>query len=62
MKQKLKVNRAQLLPLIRNHCGSVGTAVEVGTYRGNFAEVMISRLKPDNFHAVENAGHQTYRG
>lgn len=53
MKQKLKVNRAQLLPLIRQHCVTVGTAVEVGTYKGNFAEVMISRLKPETFHAVD---------
>lgn len=42
-------NRAQLLTVLPKG----GTAIEIGTYRGNFAESILTTLQPDELHLVD---------
>ena len=49
----LKFNRAQLMTEIHQHLGDVEIAVEVGTWRGDFAKEMCRRLQPEKFYAVD---------
>lgn len=53
MSHKFNFDRGSLMVAIKEYLGEVDTAVEVGTYRGQFATVMINRLKPNNFYAVD---------
>lgn len=49
----LKYNRFQLMTEIKGHLGNIHTAVEVGTWRGDFATEMCNRLQPEKFYAVD---------
>lgn len=49
----LNFNRDQLMTEIQQHLGAIKIAVEIGTWRGGFAEVMCRRLKPEQFYAVD---------
>lgn len=53
MSNKFKFDRNKLMSVIGDHIDSVDVAVEVGTYKGEFAVSMIDRLDPVNFYAVD---------
>ena len=53
MSHKFNFDRGSLMIAIKEYLGEVNTAVEVGTHRAQFASVMINRLKPKNFYAVD---------
>lgn len=53
MSNKFKFDRNKLMSVIGNHIDGVDVAVEVGTYKGEFAVSMIDRLDPEKFYAVD---------
>jgi hypothetical protein len=53
MKKTLRFSRPELMSVFKNALGTIHSAVEVGTYQGEFAKVMINKLQPTVFHAVD---------
>lgn len=53
MSHRFKFGRIELMTTVKEHLGDIDTAVEVGTYQGQFASVMIDRLEPNKFYAVD---------
>jgi len=49
----LPYTRDTLMDRIRSHLGTVNTAIEIGTWRGDFASVMCNRLQPVKFYAID---------
>jgi SAM-dependent methyltransferase len=49
----LSYTRHILLDKIKSHLGEIGTAIEIGTWRGDFANLMCSKLQPNKFYAVD---------
>jgi len=49
----LGYTRHTLMDKIKQHLGSVETAIEIGTWRGDFAQVMCNKLNPAKFYAVD---------
>lgn len=49
----LQVTRHQLMSMIRQHLGNIDVAIEVGTWRGDFADAMCSILDPNKFYAID---------
>jgi len=50
---KLSYGREKLLDQIKNFLVDVDIAVEVGTYKGDFGQIIIDKTKPNNFYAVD---------
>jgi hypothetical protein len=50
---KLSYTRYVLMDNIKSQLGSIDTAIEIGTWRGDFAQVMCDKLAPDKFYAVD---------
>jgi predicted O-methyltransferase YrrM len=50
---KLGYTRQALMQTIKQHLGKVNTAIEIGTWRGDYAAVMCHQLKPNRFYAVD---------
>lgn len=46
-------NRNSLLNTIKSHRGNIKTALEVGTWRGDYAQVICDALQPETFYAVD---------
>lgn len=47
-------SRSQILnDITKEYKKDIGIAIEVGTWRGDFAESMITQLNPKNFYAVD---------
>ena len=53
MSYRFKFDRVGLMIAIKEYLGPIHTAIEVGTYQGFFADVMIHRLNPGQFYAVD---------
>lgn len=54
MAYQTKKSRNELLGTFKSLLGgSIGTAVEIGTYQAEFANQIISHTKPDQFYAVD---------
>lgn len=49
----LGYTRQSLLDKIKSHLGEINTAIEIGTWRGDFANLMCSKLQPNKFYAVD---------
>lgn len=49
----LGYTRHILLDKIKSHLGEIDTAIEIGTWRGDFANLMCSKLQPNKFYAVD---------
>lgn len=49
----LGYTRHTLMDKIKSHLGDINTAIEIGTWRGDFANLMCSKLQPDKFYAVD---------
>jgi hypothetical protein len=49
----LGYTRHTLMDKIKQHLDSIETAVEIGTWRGDFAQVMCSKLNPTKFYAID---------
>lgn len=49
----LSYSRHALLEKIKSHLGNIETAIEVGTWRGDFAAVMCNKLAPNKFYAID---------
>jgi hypothetical protein len=50
---QLNYTRHALLDKIKSHLGEINTAIEIGTWRGDFASLMCSKLQPNKFYAVD---------
>jgi len=50
---EIKKSREGLLQNIRQEFTDIDTAIEIGTWRGEYAIKMINTLKPNNFFAVD---------
>lgn len=50
---KLQLNRVGLMEMIKQHKSNIDVAVEIGTYKGDFAKVMYDTLQPDFLYAVD---------
>ena len=46
-------NREILMDKIKDHLVSINIAIEIGTWRGDYAEVMCSKLNPNKFYAID---------
>lgn len=49
----LGYTRHALMDRIKSHLGDIETAIEVGTWRGDFAAIMCQKLNPRKFYAVD---------
>lgn len=49
----LGYTRHTLMDKIKSHLGEIDTAIEIGTWRGDFANLMCSKLKPNKFYAID---------
>lgn len=49
----LGYTRHTLMDKIKSHLGNIDTAIEIGTWRGDFANLMCSKLQPTKFYAVD---------
>lgn len=49
----LGYTRHTLMDKIKSHLGEIDTAVEIGTWRGDFANLMCSKLQPNKFYAID---------
>jgi hypothetical protein len=49
----LPVDRIMLMLALKNFLGEIDIAVEVGTYKGEYANVICSTLKPAKFYGVD---------
>lgn len=49
----LGYTRHTLMDKIKSHLGDIDTAIEIGTWRGDFANLMCSKLQPNKFYAVD---------
>lgn len=49
----LGYTRHTLMDKIKSHLGDIDTAIEIGTWRGDFANLMCSKLKPNKFYAID---------
>jgi predicted O-methyltransferase YrrM len=49
----LPVNRVMLMMALKKFLGDVDTVVEIGTYQGEYANIMCMALKPEKFYAVD---------
>lgn len=50
---KISSDRRQMLRDIKQESPSIASAVEVGTWRGDFSVIMMEILKPEQFFAVD---------
>ena len=50
---KLGGTRNSLLSTIKSNRGVINTAIEVGTWRGDFAQTICDTLQPNKFYAVD---------
>lgn len=50
---RLPYTRFSLMDKVKTHLGSINTAIEIGTWRGDFAAVMCQKLDPTQFYAVD---------
>lgn len=50
---ELNYTRQVLLDEIKKKLGQIEIAIEIGTWRGDFAELMCSKLCPDKFYAID---------
>lgn len=50
---KLETDRKGLMKMIRANRNNIGVVVEVGTYKGDFAEVMYNILQPEYLYAID---------
>lgn len=50
---QLGYTRHTLMDKIKSHLGEIDTAIEIGTWRGDFANLMCSKLKPSKFYAID---------
>lgn len=53
MSHKFNFDRGALMTAAREYLGTLNTVVEVGTYQGAFADIIIGRTNPTNFYAVD---------
>jgi SAM-dependent methyltransferase len=51
--QLLPFTRYALMDKIKSHLGDIETAIEVGTWRGDFAAIMCQKLIPNKFFAID---------
>jgi SAM-dependent methyltransferase len=49
----LGFTRHTLMDKIKSHLGDIDTAIEIGTWRGDFANLMCSKLQPNKFYAID---------
>lgn len=49
----LQVTRHQLMSMIKQHMDNIDVAIEVGTWRGDFADAMCRILDPNKFYAID---------
>ena len=49
----LGYTRHTLMDKIKSHLGDIDTAIEIGTWRGDFANLMCSKLQPNKFYAID---------
>ena len=50
---KLSYGREKLLDRVNNFLGNPSIAVEVGTCRGDFGQIIVDKVKPKTFYAVD---------
>lgn len=50
---QLGITRQGLMDRIKQHLGQIETAIEIGTWRGDFASIMCSKLQPQKFYAID---------
>ncbi len=50
---ELETTRNGMMQMIKANRETIGLVVEVGTYKGHFAEVMYNALEPDYLYAVD---------
>lgn len=50
---QLGYTRHTLIDKIKSHLGEINTAIEIGTWRGDFANIMCDKLKPNKFYAID---------
>lgn len=50
---QLGITRHGLMDRIKQHLGEINVAIEIGTWRGDFASVMCDKLRPNKFYAID---------
>lgn len=50
---QLEYSRQVLMDKIKFHLGQINIAIEIGTWRGDFANIMCDKLNPDKFYAID---------
>lgn len=50
---QLNYTRHSLMDKIKSHLGNIETAIEIGTWRGDFANIMCQKLQPSKFYAID---------
>jgi SAM-dependent methyltransferase len=50
---QLGYTRHTLLDKIKDHLGEIDTAIEIGTWRGDFANLLCHKLQPNKFYAID---------
>ena len=50
---ELETTRNGMMQMIKSNRNNIGVVVEVGTYKGDFAEVMYDALQPEYLYAID---------